>query len=85
MDGNFAAEHQKLRCPEDDVSLMDGEAFFVNSALYKTHLATGKEIYRVRANPDIFKFHIDNWSYLPAVRLPQSSRGQPVHKCSQEP
>ena len=47
MDGNFAAEHMKMRNPEDDVHLADGDGFFVESTDYQKHLATVKHTYKV--------------------------------------
>ena len=37
-DGNFKADHMKMRQPDSDVTLMDGEGYFVESAPYKDHL-----------------------------------------------
>ncbi|KAH9840335.1 uncharacterized protein C8Q71DRAFT_722022 [Rhodofomes roseus] len=38
MDGNFSAEHLKMRCPADDVAIGDGHGFMVTDAPYKNHL-----------------------------------------------
>ncbi|KAH9917410.1 uncharacterized protein B0H18DRAFT_913487 [Fomitopsis serialis] len=38
MDGNFSAEHLKMRRPQDDVSLADGHGFMVTDGPYKRHL-----------------------------------------------
>jgi hypothetical protein len=35
--------HLKMRCPEDDVSLSDGDLFVVTRAPYAEHLATAPE------------------------------------------
>ena len=43
MDGNFSAQHRKMRHPDDDVPLADGHAFMVQEAPYKEHLKTAKE------------------------------------------
>ena len=43
MDGNFTAQHEKMRRPEDDVSLSDGCAIMVSRAPYHQHLADTKE------------------------------------------
>ena len=38
-DGNFKAEHMKMKHPENDVSLFDGKGFLVERAPYEHHLA----------------------------------------------
>ncbi|KAH9914838.1 uncharacterized protein B0H18DRAFT_824213, partial [Fomitopsis serialis] len=38
MDGNFSAEHLKMRNPREDVSLADGHGFMVTDDPYKRHL-----------------------------------------------
>jgi hypothetical protein len=38
MDGNFQAEHMRMRNPENDVPLSDGAAFMVSKSPYKLHL-----------------------------------------------
>nr|VWO96150.1 Amino acid permease family protein [Ganoderma boninense] len=43
LDGNFSAQHRKMRNPEDDVALADGHAFMVTDAPYKQHLQTAAE------------------------------------------
>lgn len=48
MDGNFAAEHQRMRNREDDVRLSDGQAFFVTSNEYATHLKTAQNTVEVK-------------------------------------
>jgi hypothetical protein len=42
-DGNMKLVHLKMRRPEDDVSLSDGELFVVKRAPYAEHLATAPE------------------------------------------
>ena len=44
VDGNFKAHHMKMRTPEADVELTNGEGFMVNEENYAQHLATAKEI-----------------------------------------
>lgn len=39
MDGNFTAQHMKMRKPEDDVSLSDGLAYMVANEPYQKHIA----------------------------------------------
>ncbi|KAI0038755.1 hypothetical protein FA95DRAFT_1505108, partial [Auriscalpium vulgare] len=43
MDGNFTAEHMKMRRPENDVALRDGLGFFVRRQPYQRHLAASVE------------------------------------------
>jgi hypothetical protein len=43
VDGNMKLVHLKMRRPEDDVSLSDGELFMVKRAPYAEHLATAPE------------------------------------------
>jgi hypothetical protein len=47
IDGNFKAEHLKMRNPEDDVALTDGDLYMVSSDNYERHLAQAREIYAV--------------------------------------
>ena len=37
-DGNFKAEHMKMKHPEHDVALFDGKGFMVERAPYQHHL-----------------------------------------------
>ena len=43
MDGNFSAEHLKMRRPETDVRLSDGLGFMVTSKDYRAHLKLAVE------------------------------------------
>ena len=43
MDGNFQAEHMRMRNPENDVALSDGTGFMVNKSLYESHLKLAVE------------------------------------------
>ena len=43
MDGNFQAEHMKMRNPENDVPLSDGTGFMVSPAAYELHLKSAVE------------------------------------------
>ena len=43
MDGNFTAEHMKMRNPDDDVELTDGHRFMVGEKPYKEHLKSAVE------------------------------------------
>ena len=42
MDGNFTAEHLKIKKPEDNVWLADGHGFLVTESRYKKHLTVAK-------------------------------------------
>jgi len=43
MDGNFQAEHMKMRNPKNDVPLSDGTGFMVSKKPYKSHLKLAAE------------------------------------------
>jgi hypothetical protein len=43
MDGNFQAEHMKMRNPENDVPLSDGTGFMVSKKPYESHLKSAVE------------------------------------------
>jgi len=47
IDGNFSAEHLKMRRPEADVALSPGGRYMVEPKRYEAHLNTGKEISQV--------------------------------------
>ncbi|KAI0693052.1 hypothetical protein C8T65DRAFT_586084, partial [Cerioporus squamosus] len=40
MDGNFGAQHQKMKNPQDDVRFADGHGYMVTDGPYKAHLKT---------------------------------------------
>ncbi|KAH9942125.1 hypothetical protein B0H21DRAFT_696451, partial [Amylocystis lapponica] len=44
MDGNFSAEHLKMRRPANDVAISDGTGFMVGEGRYKAHLKLAKEV-----------------------------------------
>lgn len=48
FDGNFSAEQIKMKHPEDDVLLSDGNGFLVTDAPYMDHLKVAKELKEVR-------------------------------------
>jgi hypothetical protein len=56
MDGNFQAEHMKMRNPETDVSLSDGTGFMVSPAPYELHLKSAVERRQVSTIPSIICF-----------------------------
>ncbi|KAI0704604.1 hypothetical protein C8Q76DRAFT_624101, partial [Earliella scabrosa] len=43
LDGNFSAQHRRMKNPEDDVAFADGHTFMVENAPYKAHLKAAKE------------------------------------------
>ena len=43
MDGNFQAEHMKMRNPENDIPLSEGTGFMVSRAPYELHLQSAFE------------------------------------------
>ncbi|KAH9173120.1 hypothetical protein EDB89DRAFT_2114027 [Lactarius sanguifluus] len=43
MDGNFQAEHMKMRNPENDIPLSDGTGFMVSQGAYESHLKSAAE------------------------------------------
>ncbi|KAG1897763.1 uncharacterized protein F5891DRAFT_1129849 [Suillus fuscotomentosus] len=43
VDGNFTAQHMKMKTPEDDVSLADGKGYMVTEGPYETHIIESVE------------------------------------------
>jgi hypothetical protein len=43
MDGNFQAEHMKMRNPENDIPLSEGTGFMVSRIPYESHLKSAAE------------------------------------------
>jgi hypothetical protein len=43
VDGNFKAEQIKMRRPQDDVALIDGEGYMVTDGPYREHLKASIE------------------------------------------
>ena len=43
MDGNFQAEHMRMRNPENDIPLSDGTGFMVSKKPYESHLKSAVE------------------------------------------
>ena len=39
VDGNFTAQHMKMRKPEDDIPLSNGLAYMVANEPYQKHIA----------------------------------------------
>jgi hypothetical protein len=46
-DGNFHADHIRMKKPEDDVKLADGSGYMVQNGPYLTHLASATTIKEV--------------------------------------
>jgi hypothetical protein len=61
MDGNFQAEHMKMRNPENDVPLTEGTGFMVSRRPYESHLKSAAE--RRQVSP-IAGISADRSSYL---------------------
>jgi hypothetical protein len=57
IDGNFASEHLKMRRPDDDVALTDGDGYFVSVSDYETHLAETSETKQVECYSTFPYFH----------------------------
>ena len=67
LDGNFSAQHRKMRRPEDDVALADGHAFMVTDAPYKEHLKTAAEFREVCWQAQSWRDIAYSWYYFIAV------------------
>ena len=50
LDGNFSADQKKMKRPDDDVHLTDGDGFLVKESLYQEHLKAAVEIKQVSLN-----------------------------------
>jgi hypothetical protein len=48
VDGNFSAEHMKMKKPKDDVWLSDGEGYVVGEGPYSQHLKDTVEMKQVK-------------------------------------
>ena len=53
MDGNFQAEHMRMRNPENDVPLSDGAGFMVSKKPYELHLKSAVERWQVWSTSSI--------------------------------
>ena len=54
IDGNFSAEHLKMKQPEEDVALSPGGRYMVEPNRYELHLNTGKEVKQVSIYQEIY-------------------------------
>ncbi|KAM6503384.1 hypothetical protein JOM56_000327 [Amanita muscaria] len=43
LDGNFTAQHMKMKRPEDDVALSDGLGYMVNDKCYQSHIRSAAD------------------------------------------
>ncbi len=43
VDGNFSADHMKMRSAEKDVALTDGQGYMCREAPYQSHLKSSVE------------------------------------------
>ena len=49
LDGNFKAEHMRMRHPDNDIPIADGTGFMVGTRRYKDYLTETAEEKRVRS------------------------------------
>jgi hypothetical protein len=76
FDGNFTAEQLKMKNPEDDVHLTDGDAFFTTRKPYYDHLKVAKEIREVCLSHLSFKIchEMSLFSKERAMTIPPSTK-----------
>jgi hypothetical protein len=54
IDGNFSADHVRMKYPENDVCLTNGQGYMVEDTRYQKHLAITTEVKQVMGHHDIF-------------------------------
>ena len=59
IDGNFSAEHLKMKQPEEDISLSPGGRYMVEPERYGSHLSTGMEIKQVSIFEGIYCYNFN--------------------------
>ena len=59
IDGNFSADHLKMKQPEEDVALSPGGRYMVEPKRYELHLNTGKEVKQVGISTSIHWCNFD--------------------------
>ena len=59
IDGNFSAEHLKMKQPEEDVALSPGGRYLMEPERYELHLSTGKEFKQVSILTSIYYCNFD--------------------------
>jgi hypothetical protein len=69
VDGNFKAEQIKMRKPDDDVALIDGEGYMVTDRPYREHLRVAIETKEVMF---VHCWHSSANIYLPEIELYKS-------------
>jgi hypothetical protein len=62
VDGNFHADHVRMKWPEDDVALADGLAYMVETAPYEEHLSESVETKQVRSPYYPSGRQLTNWT-----------------------
>ena len=63
IDGNFSAEHLKMKQPEEDIALSPGGRYMVEPKRYELHLSTGKEVKQVSISKSISYCNLNITSY----------------------
>ncbi|KAG0697969.1 hypothetical protein DFH29DRAFT_878331 [Suillus ampliporus] len=53
VDGNFTAQHMKMKIPEDDVSLADGKGYMVTEGPYQAHIDDSVEEKEAKATLEL--------------------------------
>ena len=77
VDGNFTAQHMKMRKPEDDISLSDGLAYMVANEPYQKHVsqaANNEEVCIIRSWQN--DLHFIYPLHLLEVNMPESQSSQ---------
>lgn len=60
VDGNFTAQHMKMRRPECDIALADGLGYMVEDGPYQNHVSSAHETKEVRIlDTWTTPFHLD--------------------------
>src|SRR5277367_6631213 len=72
VDGNFAAEHLKMRSTDKDVRLANEEGYIVNDVDYQRHLSEGFEIREVCVPHDLINVN------LPPIKKSQCANHQAI-------
>jgi len=79
IDGNFSAEHLKMKQPEEDVALSPGGRYMVEPKRYELHLNTGKEVKQVSISKSIYcNFNIILYRNHCALTTRQSTMSTPL-------
>lgn len=74
VDGNMSAQHLKMRRPDLDLALTDGQGYVVEDFPYRQHLATAVEIKQVSLMDVASDFH-NYWFFSENhLQKPQSTQ-----------